>query len=127
MSEERRLNVRHAERKGNTFEFAPWFHDAYTRTSSRLKRSLPLLYGGGGVGQDASVRNCRSSHSAPCCRFDGAQGNLSSVVYKGQNFVQFSANLNFALQGGPPPTQTDPLLGALSIYRASPGLAADFE
>ena len=51
---------------------------------------------------------------------DGTQANSSSVLYKGKNFVQFSANLGSVTQTGTSPTQADPLLGALSIYSASP-------
>jgi hypothetical protein len=51
---------------------------------------------------------------------DGVQANTSSVVYTGKNFVQFSANVGTVTQTGNSPTQADPLLGALSIYRSSP-------
>jgi hypothetical protein len=51
---------------------------------------------------------------------DGAQTNSSSVAYRGKNFVQFSTNLGNVTQTGSSPTQADPLLGALSLYRSSP-------
>jgi len=51
---------------------------------------------------------------------DGAQANASSVVYKGKNYVQFSTNLGTVTQTGSSPTQANPLLGALSLYRSSP-------
>jgi len=66
-------------------------------------------HGDGGAGNDILVNVV-----------DGTQANSSSVVYKGKNFVQFSANLGSVTQTGTSPTQADPLLGALSIYSASP-------
>jgi hypothetical protein len=51
--------------------------------------------------------------------FDFAPPDSSSVVYKGKNFVQFSANLGNVTQTGNSPTQADPLLGSLSTYSAS--------
>jgi len=53
---------------------------------------------------------------------DGVHANTSSVIYKGKNFVQFSTNLGTVTQTGSSPTQADPLLGALSLYRSSPNL-----
>ena len=53
---------------------------------------------------------------------DGAQANSSSVIYSGKNFIQFSTNLGSVTQTGSSPTQADPLLGSLSLYRSSPSL-----
>ena len=47
---------------------------------------------------------------------DGAHVNASSVIYKGKNFVQLSANVGSVTQTGSSPTQADPVLGALSLY-----------
>jgi hypothetical protein len=51
---------------------------------------------------------------------DGANSNASSLVYSGTNFIQQSHAVAGVTQIGSSPSTADPLLGALSIYDASP-------
>ena len=79
-----------------------------TASSASLTINNSIVHGthaDGGAGNDVLVNVV-----------DGAQANSSSVVYKGKNFVQFSANLGSVTQTGNSPTQADPLLGSLSLY-----------
>lgn len=85
-----------------------------TASSASLTIHNSIIHGthaDGGAGNDILVNVV-----------DGTQVNSSSVVYKGKNFVQFSTNLGSVTQTGSSPTQADPLLGALSLYRSSPNL-----
>jgi len=65
----------------------------------------------GGLQSDASVNVV-----------NGANTNSSSLIYVGKNFIGQSYTINGVTQIGTSPSTVDPLLGALSIYRASPGL-----
>src|SRR4029434_9340310 len=51
---------------------------------------------------------------------NGANTNSSSLVYAGKNFVQQSYTAAGVIQTGSSPSTVDPLVGALSFYRASP-------
>ncbi len=51
---------------------------------------------------------------------NGVHTNTSSLVYSGKNFIQESYTVDGVAQTGSSPSTFDPLLGALSIYRASP-------
>ena len=53
---------------------------------------------------------------------DGANTNTSSLVYAGKNFIDQSYTVAGVTQSGTSPNTADPLLGALSIYSASPNL-----
>ncbi|HEX3125633.1 MAG TPA: choice-of-anchor Q domain-containing protein [Rhodanobacteraceae bacterium] len=62
----------------------------------------------GGLQSDASVNVV-----------NGANTNSSSLVYVGKNFIGQSYTVIGVSQSGTSPSTVDPLLGALSIYRAS--------
>ena len=107
---------------GNGGEDATVYSIAYgnkiqdgSASSASLKINNSIVHGthgDGGAGNDILVNVV-----------DGAHTNSSTVIYKGKNFVQFSTNVGSVSQTGSSPTQADPLLGALSVYRSSPGLA----
>ena len=83
-------------------------------SSATLMIHSSILHGthaDGGLQSDVSVNVA-----------NGASTETSGLVYAGNNFIHRSYTVPGVSQSGINPDTTPPLLGALSIYRASPSL-----